>query len=188
MGIIFHWRSSTVVVSCMCLWQLYLSWWWKKWSMVGGKLIDHLLYYLYSSFRSKIADFYCFSIEKRQLEKRASMLNARTTHGFHIFDEKILGKYSGEFPLKKNPSEQSISFSYRWVRRWWQWHVIHRKLQYSIRSMDDYYIDSRCCLQDMATIVGHRWSTNLHLSFSYIEFIYRHARRLLLWFKYSTME
>ncbi|CAF2948015.1 unnamed protein product [Rotaria sp. Silwood2] len=40
--------------------------------------------------RSKIADFYCFSIDKRQLEKRASMLNARTTHAFHIFDEKIL--------------------------------------------------------------------------------------------------
>ncbi|CAF1232536.1 unnamed protein product [Rotaria sp. Silwood1] len=39
---------------------------------------------------SKIADFYCFSIDKRQLEKRASMLNARTTHAFHIFDEKIL--------------------------------------------------------------------------------------------------
>ena len=38
--------------------------------------------------RSKIADFYCFSIDKRQLEKRASMLNARTTHAFHIFDEK----------------------------------------------------------------------------------------------------
>jgi hypothetical protein len=41
--------------------------------------------------RSKIADFYCFSIDKRQLEKRASMLNARTTHAFHIFDDKILG-------------------------------------------------------------------------------------------------
>jgi len=41
--------------------------------------------------RSKIADFYCFSIDNRQLEKRASMLNARTTHAFHIFDEKILG-------------------------------------------------------------------------------------------------
>ncbi|CAF1510725.1 unnamed protein product [Rotaria magnacalcarata] len=39
---------------------------------------------------SKIADFYCFSIEKRQLEKRASMLNARTTHAFHVFDEKII--------------------------------------------------------------------------------------------------
>ena len=43
-------------------------------------------------FRSKIADFYCFSVEKRQLERRASMLNARTTHAFHIFDDKILGK------------------------------------------------------------------------------------------------
>ncbi|CAF0730395.1 unnamed protein product [Rotaria sordida] len=39
---------------------------------------------------SKIADFYCFSIDKRQLERRASMLNARTTHAFHIFDDKIL--------------------------------------------------------------------------------------------------
>lgn len=46
--------------------------------------------YLYFS-RSKIADFYCFSIDKRELEKRASMLNARTTHAFHMFDEKILG-------------------------------------------------------------------------------------------------
>ncbi len=44
--------------------------------------------------RSKIADFYCFSIDKRQLERRASMLNARTTHAFHIFEKKILGKYS----------------------------------------------------------------------------------------------
>ena len=42
--------------------------------------------------RSKIADFYCFSIDKRQLEPRASMLNARTTHAFHMFDDKILGK------------------------------------------------------------------------------------------------
>jgi hypothetical protein len=42
--------------------------------------------------RSKIADFHCFSIDKRQLERRASMLNARTTHAFHIFDNKILGK------------------------------------------------------------------------------------------------
>ena len=41
--------------------------------------------------RSKIADFYCFSIDKRQLEKRAPMLNARTTHAFHLFDGKILG-------------------------------------------------------------------------------------------------
>lgn len=48
------------------------------------------IYFLFS--RSKIADFYCFSIDKRQLEKRASMLNARTTHVFHIFDEKILGR------------------------------------------------------------------------------------------------
>ncbi|CAF1135418.1 unnamed protein product [Adineta steineri] len=39
---------------------------------------------------SKIADFYCFSIDKRQLERRASMLNARTTHAFHLFDDKIL--------------------------------------------------------------------------------------------------
>ncbi|CAF3894793.1 unnamed protein product [Rotaria sordida] len=39
---------------------------------------------------SKIADFYRFSIDKRQLEKRAPMLNARTTHAFHIFGEKIL--------------------------------------------------------------------------------------------------
>ncbi|CAF0908695.1 unnamed protein product [Adineta ricciae] len=39
---------------------------------------------------SKIADFYCFSIEKRQLEKRSPMLNARTTHAFHLFDGKIL--------------------------------------------------------------------------------------------------
>ncbi len=42
--------------------------------------------------RSKIADFYCFSIDKRQLERRAPMLNARTTHAFHMFDDKILGK------------------------------------------------------------------------------------------------
>ena len=47
---------------------------------------------MFLSYRSKIADFYCFSIDKRQLEKRASMLNARTTHAFHIFDDKILGK------------------------------------------------------------------------------------------------
>ncbi|CAF1979589.1 unnamed protein product [Rotaria magnacalcarata] len=39
---------------------------------------------------SKIADFYCFSIGKCQLERRTSMLNARTTHAFHLFDEKIL--------------------------------------------------------------------------------------------------
>src|SRR5690348_14814773 len=41
---------------------------------------------------SKISDFYCFSIDKRQLERRASMLNARTSHVFHISDNKILGK------------------------------------------------------------------------------------------------
>ncbi|CAF0832223.1 unnamed protein product [Adineta steineri] len=39
---------------------------------------------------SKIADFYCFSIDKRQLEKRSPMLHARTTHAFHLFDDKIL--------------------------------------------------------------------------------------------------
>ncbi|UJR35922.1 hypothetical protein I4U23_028664 [Adineta vaga] len=38
---------------------------------------------------SKIADFYCFSIDKRQVERRAPMLNARTTHAFHLFDDKI---------------------------------------------------------------------------------------------------
>lgn len=47
-----------------------------------------VFFYLY---RSKIADFYCFSIDKRQLERRASMLNARTTHLFHRLNEKILG-------------------------------------------------------------------------------------------------
>jgi hypothetical protein len=44
--------------------------------------------------RSKIADFYCFSIDKRQLEKRSPMLNARTTHAFHLFDDRILGNSS----------------------------------------------------------------------------------------------
>ena len=41
---------------------------------------------------SKISDFYCFSIDKCQVERRASMLNARTTHTFHLFEKKILGK------------------------------------------------------------------------------------------------
>jgi hypothetical protein len=48
--------------------------------------------YLEVFSRSKIADFYCFSIDKRHLERRAPMLNARTTHAFHKFDNKILGK------------------------------------------------------------------------------------------------
>jgi hypothetical protein len=52
-----------------------------------------IITYIKNSFsRSKIADFYCFSIDKRQLEPRAPMLNARTTHAFHLFDNKILGK------------------------------------------------------------------------------------------------
>ena len=61
-----------------------------------AKIIDHFSFFICIFSRSKIADFYCFSIEKRQLEKRASMLNARTTHGFHLFDEKILGNQSKE--------------------------------------------------------------------------------------------
>ncbi len=54
-------------------------------------LID-IRMYLEVFSRSKIADFYCFSIDKRHLERRAPMLNARTTHAFHKFDNKILGK------------------------------------------------------------------------------------------------
>ena len=50
--------------------------------------------------RSKIADFYCFSIDKCQIERRASMLNARTTHAFHVFDNKILGKQNLNFPFQ----------------------------------------------------------------------------------------
>ena len=48
--------------------------------------------FIYHGSRSKIADFYCFSIDKCQLERRASMLDARTTHAYHMFDDKILGK------------------------------------------------------------------------------------------------
>lgn len=48
--------------------------------------------FIYHRSRSKIADFYCFSIDKCQLERRASMLDARTTHAYHMFDDKILGK------------------------------------------------------------------------------------------------
>ena len=58
--------------------------------MVNGRLKYSISFQILFS-RSKIADFYHFSIDKRQLEKRASMLNARTTHAFHIFAEKILG-------------------------------------------------------------------------------------------------
>ncbi|CAF0743658.1 unnamed protein product [Didymodactylos carnosus] len=39
---------------------------------------------------SKIADFYCFDINKKQLERRASMLSARTTHNMTVFDQRIL--------------------------------------------------------------------------------------------------
>jgi len=67
----------------------------------NGQWYEYILQYISYSYicfsRSKIADFYCFSIDKRQLERRASMLNARTTHAFHIFDNKILGKFSELF-------------------------------------------------------------------------------------------
>ncbi len=67
----------------------------------NGQWYEYILQYISYSYicfsRSKIADFYCFSIDKRQLERRASMLNARTTHAFHIFDNKILGKFNELF-------------------------------------------------------------------------------------------
>ncbi|CAF1574355.1 unnamed protein product, partial [Didymodactylos carnosus] len=39
---------------------------------------------------SKIADFYCFDINQKKLEHRASMLSARTTHNMTVVDQKIL--------------------------------------------------------------------------------------------------
>ena len=204
MGIVFQWRTSTFFISCMCPRKFHLLGWREEWTMVSSlaHLWETLIYQtkcesrLQSlkkikclkiarnlSSRSKIADFYCFSLDKRQLEPRASMLNARTTHAFHLFDQKILGKLSNKYwhSMRRCPSSD------RWFRWRREWYVIDWKLRHSRRSMVDLDTDSWCYLQDLATIVGHCASTSLYFCLSYDEFVHCHARRIFLWFGYWTM-
>jgi hypothetical protein len=38
---------------------------------------------------SKVSDFYCFEVLKKDIRKKANMLTARTTHQISVIDDSI---------------------------------------------------------------------------------------------------